>query len=57
MTPGWVAIWRGKSATVFLDPEGGWSLDPNTARVFKTWAGARFAAGLTKGTAVVRAWT
>ncbi len=37
MTPGWAVAWRGKSCTVFLTPEGGWSLDPAHARVFDTW--------------------
>jgi hypothetical protein len=56
MTAGWAVAWRGKSCTVFLMPDGGWSLDPAEAQFFTTWVHARVAAGITRGISVVRCW-
>ena len=57
MTAGWVAIWRGKSFTCFLNDAGEWDIDACNARVFSNWASARVAAGLMRGISIVRGWT
>jgi hypothetical protein len=56
MKAAWAVVWRGKNCVTYMTEDGGWSLDPLEARVFKTWVLAKVAAGFAAGVEIVRAW-
>lgn len=58
VTPGYCVIWRGGKVTTFYrggpDP---WSLDPNDAKVYSTWAVAWVRSKVFAKAEVARCWT